>query len=265
MVERSPASPEADEELSRSYWDESADAWNLFVEKGLDYYREELHGPALLEACGEVSGLEALDLGCGQGWFSRQVASRRAKVTGIDWSERLIAHARRHEEHARLGVAYHVLDAAHVDRFFPSDSFALVTACMSVMDMPRPGSVLAAVRPLLRRNGRVLMSVPHPVTDSSYREWERDAHGNKLSLKIDRYFEAASQVMDWDMKRLPQRFRSIQYRHTLEGWSRMIKDAGLFIDQLLEPRPTSEALARCPMLADAARVPYFLIFDLRAR
>ncbi|MFL5358034.1 hypothetical protein [Archangium sp.] len=76
MAERPPASPEADEELSHSYWDESADAWNHFVESGLDYYRVELHGPALLEACGEVTGLEVLDLGCGQGWFSRQVASR---------------------------------------------------------------------------------------------------------------------------------------------------------------------------------------------
>ena len=97
------------------------------------------------------------------------------------------------------------------------------------MDMPRPGQVLVAARSLLRRDGRLLMSVPNPVTDSTYR------------------------------------FRTVQYRHTLEGWSRMFEEAGLFIARLREPRPTAEALARCPELADAARVPYFLIFELRAR
>ena len=80
-------------------------------------------------------------------------------------------------------------------------------------------------------------------------------------MKIDRYFEAATNVMEWNLKRLPQRFRTVQYRHTLEGWSRMFEEAGLFIARLREPRPTAEALARCPALADAARVPYFLIFD----
>lgn len=254
-----------DEALSQSCWDESADTWDHFVESGLDYYRVELHGPALLEACGEVSGLEVLDLGCGQGWFSRQVARQRAKVMGVDWSERLIAHARRYEEREPLGVTYHVLDAAHVGQLFPAHSFDLITACMSIMDMPRPGQVLAAARALLRRDGRLLMSVPNPVTDSTYREWERDQHGGKLSLKIDRYFEAATHVMEWNLKRLPQRFRTVQYRHTLEGWSRMFEEAGLFIARLREPRPTAEALARCPELADAARVPYFLIFELRAR
>jgi hypothetical protein len=129
--------------------------------------------------------------------------------------------------------------------------------------MPRPGAVLAAARPLVRAGGRIVVSIPNPVTDSSFRAWERDAEGNKLALKIDRYFEAETNFMDWNMKRLARGFRTVQYRHTLEGWSRMIEDAGLRVARMREPRPSREVLARCPDLDDASRVPYFLVLDLR--
>jgi 2-polyprenyl-3-methyl-5-hydroxy-6-metoxy-1,4-benzoquinol methylase len=254
-----------DAEVAHSCWDEAADAWDHFVESGLDFYRTRLHGPALLEACEPVRGLDVLDLGCGQGWFSRQLAGRGARVQAIDWSERLIEHARRHEAEAKLGIAYEVLDAARIGERFGAQSFDLVTACMSIMDMPEPGTVLARARPLLRERGRLVMSVPNPATDTTYREWERDAYGRKQALKIDGYFEAATTMLDWGMRRLATRFRTVQYRHTLEQWSRMIEDAGFVIARLREPRPTSEVLANCPELAAAARLPFFLIFELKAR
>jgi len=53
----------------------------------------------------------------------------------------------------------------------------------------------------------------------------------------------------------------VQYRYTLEQWSRMIEAAGFCITAMREPRPTAEALARQPGLHDAARLPYFLIFE----
>ena len=134
---------------------------------------------------------------------------------------------------------------------------------MSIMDMPRPGEVLAAARPLLAPGGRVVFSVPHPVTDCTYREWERDSYGRQLALKIDRYFEARTNWMEWNMRRLPMRFRTLQFRFTLEQWSSMIAAAGLVITRLWEPRPSEAAVEARPELADARRVPFFLLFELR--
>ena len=257
-----PREPAIDDGTARSLWDESADAWDRFVEEGFDHYRTAFHGPALLEVCEAVAGLDVLDLGCGQGWFSRQLARRGARVIGIDWSPRLIAHARRHEEEEPLGISYETLDAARIGERFDAHSFDVLTACMSLMDMPHPGRVLAGARPLLRSGGRVVLSIPNPVTDATFRQWERDPQGNKLRLRIDRYFEAASGVLTWDSPRLPQRFSTVQYRHTLEQWSLWIEEAGLLLRRLREPRPTPEALARYPDLEDATRVPYFLTLDL---
>lgn len=39
---------------TRRAWDAGAEAWEEFVESGADYYRTEVHGPALLDVCGEI-------------------------------------------------------------------------------------------------------------------------------------------------------------------------------------------------------------------
>jgi hypothetical protein len=59
-------------------WNEGAEAWDAFVESGADYYRREVHGPALLAACEPVRGRQVPDLGYGQG-ISR--ASRQRDAT----------------------------------------------------------------------------------------------------------------------------------------------------------------------------------------
>src|SRR5688500_9126224 len=107
-----------DAEDARGSWEESADAWDEFVESGLHLSRTGLHGPALLAEGAPVEGRAVLELGCGQGWFSRQLAARGARVVGIDWSEKLIGHARRHEGAAPRGITYEVLDAVEVGRRF---------------------------------------------------------------------------------------------------------------------------------------------------
>ena len=71
-----------DDRDSVEAWDSGADAWEEFVESGADYYRTELHGPALLAVCGDVSEIRALDVGCGQGWFSQAAGPPERQSVG---------------------------------------------------------------------------------------------------------------------------------------------------------------------------------------
>src|SRR5438034_418000 len=48
----------------------------------------------MLELLGDLAGREVLDAACGEGYFSRVLAARGARVTGLDLSPRLIAMAR---------------------------------------------------------------------------------------------------------------------------------------------------------------------------
>ena len=241
-------------------WRDGAEAWGRFVRSGADYYRHLVHGPALLEACGGVAGLDALDLGCGEGYFARELARRGARVTGVDFCGPLVAMAREEEAREPLGVAYHELDARRIGERWGAGAFPLVTACMSLQDMEDARAVLAAVHDVLEPGGRFAFSVPHPANDWPTREWERDAAGRKTWLKVDRYFETGPAVMDWSMPRLAYRWKTVYWRRTLEEWWGLVTGAGFQVLGLAEPRPSAADVAKEPRLEDCSRAPYFLVW-----
>jgi 2-polyprenyl-3-methyl-5-hydroxy-6-metoxy-1,4-benzoquinol methylase len=241
-------------------WSAGADAYDTFVESGADYYRTEVHGPALLAACEPLRDCAVLDLGCGQGYFSRQLASRGANVDAVDISPELLAHAKRHDVRHPLGIRYHYLSAAEVATTWQPGHFDLVTACMSIQDMADVPRTLHASAAVLRAGGRMVFSVPHPVTDPMFRVWERDAAGRKVALKLDQYFDIGPGVCGWNMPRLTAHWSSPCWRYTLSKWTQLVGEAGFVIHHLHEPRPTAEQVAASPRLDDCRRMPYFLRF-----
>lgn len=247
---------------ARVAWNEGAAAYSQFVESGADYYRLLVHGPALLAACSNVRGCRVLDVGCGQGYFSRLLARAGASVTAFDLSDKLIARALELEKHDALGIRYEQLDAATIGEHFAPGSFDLVTGCMSLQDMGDPGLVLQGVSTVLQQNGRAVFSVPHPCTDPPVRIWQRDGDGRKLALCLDRYFDSGPAICHWNMPRLKSFWSTPFHRLTLTEWSRLISRAGFLIRSIAEPRPEDELFAAHPQLEDCARMPYFLIFAL---
>src|SRR5438093_12673712 len=67
---------------------------------------------ALLGLLGDVSGLRLLDLACGHGRLSRELARRGARVVGLDLSSALLDKARERERVNPLGITYVHADAA---------------------------------------------------------------------------------------------------------------------------------------------------------
>jgi len=67
-----------DAQSVRASWDDAADAYAQGQSSGRDYYRYEFFGPAQVALCGDVRGKRLLDVGCGNGYFSREMAHRGA-------------------------------------------------------------------------------------------------------------------------------------------------------------------------------------------
>src|SRR5271163_3985576 len=86
-----------DPDSVRDEGDTASDAYAEGQATGRDYYRLEFFGPAQIALCGDVQGLRLLDVGCGTGYFAREMARRGAVVTAVDLSAGMLAHARESE------------------------------------------------------------------------------------------------------------------------------------------------------------------------
>ncbi|HEX8244240.1 MAG TPA: class I SAM-dependent methyltransferase [Longimicrobium sp.] len=252
--------PEFDAAAARAAWDRAADAYAQGQASGRDFYRYEFLGPVQVALCGPVRGMRVLDVGCGSGYFAREMARLGANVVGVDLSPRMIEHARRAEAAEPLGIEYVAGDAAEVIPRCDPASFDLAASCLALQDMADPATVLRGVRAALRPGGRFVASITHPCTDTPFRRWEKDEAGRKRWLCLDRYFDR--EPLEYAWKGWAYDFTTPALHATLEDWFGWIHAAGFRLRDLREPRPTDEALRRRPELDDAARMPYFLILDL---
>src|SRR3954468_2868772 len=103
------------------FWNESAESWTSLARAGFDVYRDHLNTPAFFGMLPDVNGLAGLDIGCGEGYNTRLLAVRGARMTAVDISEVFIAHAQAAESDEPLGINYQVASA--VDLPFADRSF----------------------------------------------------------------------------------------------------------------------------------------------
>ena len=110
-----------------------------------------------VDRCAPLSGRKVLDIGCGGGLLAEGMASRGAKVTGIDLSEGAIQVAKLHLKESGWEVEYRLVSAEALADERPA-AFDTVT-CMEMLEhVPDPGSVIAACARLVRPGGDLLFS-----------------------------------------------------------------------------------------------------------
>jgi SAM-dependent methyltransferase len=122
------------------YWEANAETWTRHARAGYDIYRDGLNTPAFLDLLPPGDGLLGLDIGCGEGANTRELARLGAGMQAVDVAPTFIRHAQEQEKADPLGIAYLIADAT--DLPFSSGSFDFATAFMSMMDMTDQGPSL---------------------------------------------------------------------------------------------------------------------------
>ncbi|MFQ6061262.1 MAG: class I SAM-dependent methyltransferase [Thermoplasmata archaeon] len=256
----------------QSMWDDGAEAWVEFVRSGKDYYRDELNNPAFFELLGNIRGKRILDLGCGEGYNSRIMARKGARVVGIDFSQKMIDFAVEEEENERLGIDYYVLDARNLHTF-EKDTFDTVACFMALQDIEDYRGAVKETCRVLKKHGRFVFSIPHPCFERrimgdqiiggwEYREGTEDESlEDALYYKVDRYFEVHSFIIPWKMERLTRHFETTSFHRTLTDYASALYDAGLAISRLTEPIPTREGIEKHPTMKEHLRIPQSVIIE----
>lgn len=252
-----------------AHWEANAEAWTRHSRAGFDVYRDALNTPAFLAMLPPIAGLHGLDIGCGEGSNTRQLARLGAHMTAIDIAPTFVRHAQESEANEPLGIRYLHGDGMALP--FAQASFDFATAFMSLMDMPNQQAVLQEAYRVLRPGGFLQFSILHPCFVPPRRRNVRDADGIPRAIEVADYFEDTNGAVEtWWFSTLPaeerskvEPFRVPRFHRTLSDWVAMIVEAGLVIEAFGEPRATEAQADAEPVIADTRVAPIFL--HVRAR
>jgi SAM-dependent methyltransferase len=114
-------------------------------------------GEALARSLGITSGLEVLDLGCGDGTTAIPEAKLGARVLGVDIAKNLVeAGNRRAREQGVANCRFQEGDASDL-RELKDGSFDLVVSIFGAMFAPKPFDVAREMVRVTRPGGRIVM------------------------------------------------------------------------------------------------------------
>jgi SAM-dependent methyltransferase len=131
-------------------------------------------GAAAMEAAQLCGGEKILDIGCGAGATSLELARRvgvHGAVTGVDISKVLLAQARQRATEASLDIEFVHADAASMT--FAGSPFELAFSRFGVMFFPDPSSAFAHLRRALTLGGRIAFAC-----------WRRQSENEWIDLPL---------------------------------------------------------------------------------
>lgn len=190
----------------------------------------EAESKALAGIIGDVAGKKVLDLGCGTGRYAIHLARSGATVTGVDFSDEMLAIARNNA--AGLDITF---ANAEVHAVPLHDEFDLVLCSLVLSHVADLRPVMQEMARLTRPGGRIL------ITDLNTRHWLR-------KKKQIRKFGS---------------FATDAFRHTLSDYRSATRAAGLVLTKLAGIRFDDAIVAKFPWFFYLKYIAVAYMFDLR--
>ncbi len=167
---------------------------------------------AILETVCARHPRTAIDLGCGEGWLVRALASRHIDALGVDAVDALVQAAKRAGPGRFLTLDYAAVAAGAL-----TERADAIVCNFSLLGDTSVNGLLRAIPGLLTAGGALIVQTLHPLTamGSTYRDGWREGSWSGCG---DGFGSAAP----W-------------YFRTIGGWLASLSGAGLQLTQLLEP------------------------------
>ncbi len=153
-------------------WGKNASPWTAAVRDGELESRILVTDQAIVDAVLSCSPDSVLDLGCGEGWLVRELASRVTRAVGVDAIPALIDQARRAGGGEFILTSYEAILHGSV-----KGQFDVAVCNFSLFGQEVVESLFAAVPFLLQSGGHFVVQTLHPLVangESAYVDGWRD-------------------------------------------------------------------------------------------
>lgn len=132
---------------------------------------------------GKIKPCKAIDIGCGEGFYSIYLASKGFEVTGIDLSERAIQYARENVASRGVNVRFVVMDIANLEQLKEKFGFALEWGLLHCIEPAKWRKYVEDVVNLLSKGGKYLsmcFNIESPDFGGPGKRVKISSIGNKL-------------------------------------------------------------------------------------
>jgi ubiquinone/menaquinone biosynthesis C-methylase UbiE len=214
---------------SKAVYDKVAKDYDKQIGDKGDVLHEKYIIPVVEKFLGKVKGKKVLDLACGQGYLSRILAKKGAKVTGLDISRGLLEIANKIENKKKLGINYVQGNAMNLKNIY-NEKFDFVVSNMALIDIPNGKKVFEEVYKVLKKKGVFVFSITHPFTTAPEKTEYLVKENNNYFFKASSYNEEYS-----ISKPVPDsKGKIIHYHRPIEYYINSLAKSGLFIKEIKE-------------------------------
>jgi 2-polyprenyl-3-methyl-5-hydroxy-6-metoxy-1,4-benzoquinol methylase len=149
---------------SRERWEKIANCWDSRMGDSGNRHSLELVFPATEQFLGAKPGERILDAACGNGTFSRRLASLGCQVLAFDYSSAMIEHAITRSSDLLNSIEYKVTDATDINALLAlgEGTFDKAVCNMAIHDISDIQPLFKGICKLLKPGGVFVFSTMHP-------------------------------------------------------------------------------------------------------
>jgi 2-polyprenyl-3-methyl-5-hydroxy-6-metoxy-1,4-benzoquinol methylase len=244
---------------STECWNKYADDWIQGAQK--DIMRIHFIMPFTFKQLGDISGKVILDIGCGEGGYSREFARKGAIVTAVDCAENSIEYSKSKAEEEQLNITHYVRNSC--DLYGIADNtFDIVLSSMMLMDCEDFEGTVKEITRVLKPSGKLFASVLHPCfagTTSDGISRQGEPRGLNRQVVVWNYYHPKK----WVGAITKEGTQIIWHHRTIEDYVKMFIKCSLTITDLHEPVPTDEQAAIKEDIAWLQKIPVFMFWELK--
>lgn len=241
-------------------WGGVADWYGEHVE-GADTYHAKVVAPNLIRLVSPAKGVRILEIGCGEGYFSRMFANEGAMVDAADIAPELIQIAKEKGG----GPSYHVAPAEKLS-LAADHAYDVVVAVLTLQNMERIEPVFKEVARVLVPGGRFIFVLNHPAFRiPKQTSWGWDEKEKVQYRRVDSYLSATNEKIDMTPGKKTPTY-TYSYHRSLQDYMKAARGIGFAFTRIEEwishrksepgPRQIAEDRAR-------KEFPLFLAIEAR--
>lgn len=210
-------------------WGSVADWYSEHL-AGDDTYHAKVIAPNLARMVAATKGERVLDIGCGEGYFTRLLATQGASVEGTDIARELIAKAQKETPSIKYSVA-----SADALSFAKDASYDALTCVLALQNMEKLETVLKECARVLKPGGRFVFVLNHPAFRIPKKtSWGWDESAKTQYRRVDAYLSSSREKIDMAPGQKGSGPHTWSFHRSVQDYMKALAGAGFAVTRMEE-------------------------------